>query len=185
MMPERRCPACGEIKGAEAFGRNRTLPGGLSFYCLVCSRERNQKYYQQKRLRSGFVLREKDNSPEGHKRCAACREVKRVEEFHRASQQPGGRNAHCKPCRNARNTELRLQREYGLTGVEVAALIESQGGLCAICETKAAAHVDHCHATGKVRGVLCFTCNVALGQLNDDVALFRKAIEYLEGHQRG
>jgi hypothetical protein len=43
-------------------------------------------------------------------------------------------------------------------------------------------HVDHHHVTGKIRGVLCFTCNVALGQLKDDVTLFRKAIDYLEAN---
>ena len=182
MSGERRCPACGEIKTWVAFGRNRTLPDGLSFYCLECSRRRNRKYYAQKRLREGYALREPDVSPEGFKRCARCRTVKVVEEFHRHKTQPGGYNTYCKACRRDIGSDMHLKRMYGLTRQELDALIAVQGGLCAICQTKAAVHVDHDHATGAVRGVLCFTCNVALGQLNDDVDLFRKAIEYLEGH---
>lgn len=76
--------------------------------------------------------------------------------------------------------DTHIKRMYGLTRSELDALIEVQGGLCAICESNPAVQVDHDHVTGKIRGVLCFTCNVALGQLKDDVALFRKAIDYLE-----
>ena len=76
--------------------------------------------------------------------------------------------------------DTHIKRNYGLTRQELDALVEAQGGLCAICEINPAVHVDHHHVTGKIRGVLCFTCNVALGQLKDDVGLFRKTIEYLE-----
>jgi hypothetical protein len=59
-------------------------------------------------------------------------------------------------------------------------MIEAQGGLCAICRRRPAVHVDHDHAFDVVRGVLCFPCNAALGQLQDDPQLFRNAIDYLE-----
>ena len=58
-------------------------------------------------------------------------------------------------------------------------MIAEQGGRCAICEEKPAEHVDHDHATGEVRGVLCFTCNVGLGQLRDDLAVIHNAALYL------
>lgn len=62
-------------------------------------------------------------------------------------------------------------------------MLDRQGGACAIClqvrtETL---HVDHCHATGAVRGLLCGACNRALGLLNDDPGLIRRAADYLDG----
>jgi hypothetical protein len=71
-------------------------------------------------------------------------------------------------------------RAYGLDEAELAAMIEVQDGLCAICQRRPAVHVDHDHAFDVVRGVLCFPCNAALGQLQDDPQLFRNAIDYLE-----
>ena len=59
----------------------------------------------------------------------------------------------------------------------------AQDGKCAICRQvciKALA-VDHCHKTGKIRGLLCMRCNTALGMFKDDPALLLKAIEYLSG----
>ncbi len=56
-----------------------------------------------------------------------------------------------------------------------------QGGACAICRRQPAEAlcVDHCHATGKVRGLLCRTCNSAIGFLRDDEALVAAALAYL------
>ncbi|MDQ4142737.1 MAG: endonuclease VII domain-containing protein [Actinomycetota bacterium] len=75
-----------------------------------------------------------------------------------------------------------LQRRYGIDETELNRMIEAQGGLCAICQVKPAAHVDHCHTTGKVRGVLCFNCNGGLGRFEDDPEVMRRAIEYLVAH---
>ena len=62
----------------------------------------------------------------------------------------------------------------------------AQDGLCAICERHpedGVLRVDHDHSTGKIRGLLCRHCNLALGNMSDDVSLLRKAIAYLEKHQ--
>jgi len=63
-------------------------------------------------------------------------------------------------------------------------LLAEQGGLCAICREAPAAHVDHDHATGRVRGLLCFNCNGALGQFRDRPDLMLRAYAYLtaSGH---
>ena len=69
-------------------------------------------------------------------------------------------------------------------------MYEQQNGVCAICgkpETKVQygkiqpLTVDHNHETGKVRGLLCFNCNIAIGKLKDDIVLLEKAIDYLKG----
>ena len=76
-----------------------------------------------------------------------------------------------------------LRSKYGLTLEAYDALVEAQGSACAICGSKAckrALHVDHDHGTGKVRGLLCNTCNRCLGLLKDDATVLRSAIAYLE-----
>ena len=83
-----------------------------------------------------------------------------------------------------------LKRFYGISLVEYESMIEQQGGNCAICgevleydkKIRSKINVDHDHATGKVRGILCHYCNTALGKANDDPALLRKMAEYLEKH---
>lgn len=96
-----------------------------------------------------------------------------------------------------RNTErgltnrrrLQLMADYGITPAEYDALLENQGGLCAICrkpETVARdgkvmrMPVDHCHDTGRIRGLLCHRCNRAVGMLGDDPEVLRAAANYLE-----
>ena len=72
------------------------------------------------------------------------------------------------------------ERTYGLTEGGFNRLLTEQGGCCAICRCVPKKYfVDHCHDTGKVRGLLCPGCNTALGQLNDDPTLVRRALEYI------
>lgn len=79
-----------------------------------------------------------------------------------------------------------LKARYSLQ--ELEALYDESGGLCQICgqpQTGSKEHgrknlaIDHCHKSGRVRGLLCTKCNTALGKFNDDPELLRKAINYL------
>lgn len=76
-----------------------------------------------------------------------------------------------------------LRGKYGMSMDDYAALDARQNGVCAICgqppNGKGALHVDHDHATGAIRGLLCFTCNSGLGNFHDDPELLRKAVRYL------
>lgn len=83
-----------------------------------------------------------------------------------------------------------LKKSYGITLEEYQSMHEKQEGLCAICQTEGfklrPEHslllvVDHCHTTGKVRGMLCHNCNRALGLLQDNLENLQRAIAYLEG----
>lgn len=174
------CPHCATTKPTEEFGRNATRPDGLSFHCLECNRQRNRAFYRAKRERMGFELRTRDPSPPGFKRCAGCRQVGAVDDFHRHTNTKDGRVGYCKDCRADMGRRGHLKRNYGLDEHTLAQLIADQGGVCAICQVRTAAHVDHDHTSGSVRGVLCFRCNVAIGHLQDDPYLMRRASHYLE-----
>ena len=58
-------------------------------------------------------------------------------------------------------------------------MIAGQGGLCAACKTDKPKHVDHDHKTGRVRGMLCYLCNQALGNVRDDMRRLQGLIDYL------
>lgn len=72
-----------------------------------------------------------------------------------------------------------LVRRYGITFEQVQRLRADQNGRCAICSLEIELVVDHCHVTGKVRGLLCDSCNVAIGRLKDDPDLVLAAWRYL------
>ena len=87
--------------------------------------------------------------------------------------------------RHGSRTNFLLRLRYGISEDELEMLMVEQGGLCAICRIHPAEHVDHCHETGRVRGLLCFNCNGALGRLEEDTSVMERAIEYLVAHGHG
>lgn len=84
-------------------------------------------------------------------------------------------------CRRAAYVRARASM-YGITVAELDAVRVSQGGVCAICRTsggKKGLCVDHDHKTGSFRGLLCGSCNLAIGYLKEDASVMRSAIEYV------
>lgn len=78
-----------------------------------------------------------------------------------------------------------LKKRYGITLEQKLAIVHAQGGQCPICRRTLdlarprAIHVDHDHATGRIRGVTCAGCNTALGRFGDTLAGALRAVEYL------
>lgn len=93
------------------------------------------------------------------------------------------RKGHALYCSDECKIRSRRHQAYGLTADELTALL-AQHEKCAICQTddwgKRGPQVDHCHATGKVRGILCINCNNGLGRFADDPIRLRAAATYLE-----
>ena len=104
----------------------------------------------------------------------------------------------CKPCELKRqgvysknNPAVTWARnaakKYGITFTDYKSMLEQQNNRCAICNSTDPKRgtknfsVDHCHTTGKVRGLLCSSCNLGLGHFQDDTKLLDKAKEYLNG----
>jgi hypothetical protein len=136
-------------------------------------------------------------------RCSSCKESLPLSAF-----TPGvvtRSRGRCQACAKAyskehylRNREkylanmkkYNLMKLYGMTPEDYDSLLESQNGRCAICKAESGwvhrqsgglkkLSVDHDHATGRVRGLLCDRCNTAIGKLNHDPNLLRAAIDYL------
>jgi hypothetical protein len=93
-------------------------------------------------------------------------------------------SSYCKTCQN----ELRVQRKYGVSYKDYLKILEQQGGCCANSGCKATEpgapgrtrfYIDHCHVTNKIRGLLCHSCNLALGHVADDVKKLNGLICYL------
>lgn len=75
-------------------------------------------------------------------------------------------------------------KQYGLSVSEFTALLAAQEGKCPVCDEclpnePHLIHIDHSHATGKVRGILCRLCNIGLGYFQDDTARMERAIQYV------
>ncbi len=83
---------------------------------------------------------------------------------------------------------IKLKCNYGITESEYIDLYHKQNSSCAICEESVplwgkGTHVDHCHSTGEVRGILCHHCNLMLGNAKDDTIKLQKAIKYLNEYK--
>jgi len=82
-----------------------------------------------------------------------------------------------------------IHKAYAITADRYQSMLVSQNGVCAICRgvnvSGKRLSIDHDHATGHVRGLLCLQCNSGLGQFRDDPARIRLAAEYLEKHMSG
>lgn len=138
--------------------------------------------------------------------CTKCgRELPSTPEyFHRSKIGINGIRPDCKECSTKRSRDWQennkeraakkikewyIKNKYNLSLEEVQGLFDRQSGLCNICyepfiksSGKVSYHIDHCHTTGKVRGLLCGKCNMALGLLREDIQIFKSAISYLELH---
>ncbi|QNA72016.1 hypothetical protein C8250_008970 [Streptomyces sp. So13.3] len=102
-----------------------------------------------------------------------------------------GEGRICNECTRITNAKSNLRAGYGLTFDDIARMLAEQDHACATCRRPFTtvdtadfrmgdANVDHCHARGHHRGLLCMSCNIALGKVMDNVETLRRMIAYLE-----
>jgi len=128
------------------------------------------------------------------KHCSSCKQHLPLDRFSPDKSKKSGLASICKKCRNERYStryskqyrDAALKKKYNMEPGDYDALLEKQGGVCKICSSPETGRgdqwfvVDHCHETGKVRGLLCNTCNRALGLFKDDISYLEQAIHYLK-----
>ena len=131
------------------------------------------------------------------KKCSRCYQEFPYDMFYKHSRSKDGHQNFCKPCQKSyggnwekdlnKSRRRKLRNKYNMTLEDYDKMLISQEYKCKICGTTETRNkrytflpVDHCHSTGKVRGLLCDYCNVGLGRFEDDPERLRKAAEYLE-----
>ena len=117
--------------------------------------------------------------------CKPCKKIINKEHAERNPDYEANMKAYGAKWWKALSPEQRkyykLKHRYGLTTEQYNAMLETQDNNCLICEEKMTKPcVDHCHTTGKVRGLLCSTCNSGIGLLKDDPEVVFRAYHYLK-----
>lgn len=153
----KRCAACREWKPLTEFHKLSRARDGLFYRCKPCARIQQSKY------RETLLAGSKRWYQKNREAYLAKRAAERTPEKTRRKW---------------------LKERYGLTNDDYLAMIEAQGGRCAIChdEQGEKLHIDHDHATGKIRQLLCHRCNMAIGLFKECPGAMFAAIEYLVRH---
>lgn len=135
------------------------------------------------------------------KMCWNCEKVKLINEFYKNTGGKLGLREACIPCVLKRNREwlennpdkkfkrsrAAILKKVNLTHEQYEQRVKDQNGGCAICsekDEKLSLHVDHDHETNEVRGLLCKRCNSGIGLFRERLDLIKKAVEYLENHNK-
>jgi hypothetical protein len=157
------CPACQRLLRVSEFHKNKRAWDGLYDRCKACNSAAANKWHREK-------AQDPDYREAKNQRSRDWRAVNQGEKLTRAYK------------------DYNLRQLYGITIEQFEAMLASQGGRCAICRRPFPSgfdtHVDHDHATGRVRGVLCGACNNGLGRFGDDPTVLRRAARYLDRDRR-
>lgn len=129
--------------------------------------------------------------PNGLRKCNRCGQQKALSEFSFVSKKGYPKNSlmyrGCKTCLHKKIVSLKREKMYGVSDEQYQRMLVAQDSRCAICGRKQedlkasrGLAIDHDHATGKVRGLLCGKCNTAIGLFDDSTERMVAAIRYME-----
>lgn len=160
-------PICNKVR---IYKTQRNRDVNLKKPCKACSNS-------IKRGGSGHSFNEK-----GEKLCKGCKKYYSKENYHKEV------STYCKACSNKKSglyiKNIHRFSKYGIEEIDYKNLLEKQQNSCAICKEEFNSNIrpriDHDHITGKVRGLLCHNCNVALGHFKDNINILKTTIKYLE-----
>lgn len=150
---------------------------------VYCSR----KCYQVARIEARAIKEQPDG-----KICSMCKVYKLRDNYFVMNHRWDRMYSCCKECFKLRypskdiSKRRRFSKYPSLTPLKYRILMKRQKNKCAICGipfSESKDHIDHCHSSGVVRGLLCSPCNVAIGFMKDDPERLRSAAKYLEGHR--
>ena len=164
-------------------------------FCATCHKVAPEAvdFVRDSRCQGGFRNQCRSCHQESRERCNAKHPERQAEAAHKWRQENPEKNKASRLAYNQNHPErikslrrANRMRKYGLAPEEYEAHFTRQGGLCGICgdppngRWKNRLHVDHDHATGAVRGLICVGCNRAIGYLNDDPQRAKRVADYLE-----
>lgn len=167
----KQCNKCNEIKPIADFPRNKSNSSGYAYECKSCMAERA-------RIR-------RQNDPEKVKAYQRSRNKENAEYARKWRKENKERHKQ-----NKRRSYLKTT--YGITPEVYDEMRHAQDYKCYIChkhETDisnsgiTALNVDHCHETGAIRKLLCMSCNIALGKVNDSIEILQRCIDYIKEHK--
>lgn len=142
------------------------------------------------------------------KTCITCNISKQIFLFHKNPKMKDGRINECKQCHHLRLKISRkdptkkakfkqyqrnsaIKRRYGITTKQFEEMVKLQNNRCVICGNQpvpdgayqnSKLHIDHCHKTNKIRGLLCHLCNRGIGLFRERIDIIEKALKYLKNH---
>lgn len=166
----RTCTACGGTKPICDFPASK----GHRSQCKACRSRATVEY--QRNNREAYRARQK------RWRAANPEATRSYVRTYKACLDPEKKQAKLE-----RGKDRYIERKYGLTRAQWNALYAAQDGVCALCRIpgRTGRHsklvVDHCHETGRIRGLLCGPCNVALGIFGDTEAALKRVFDYVRG----
>ncbi|HYD09164.1 MAG TPA: endonuclease VII domain-containing protein [Acidimicrobiales bacterium] len=164
---DKRCRDCGEVKPVEDFYRHEGCRDGFRPECKACNlAEKARKHRENPEPARVRTRTWQEDNPD------------RYRENQRTFRESGGKK------RSDRRSYLK--RKYGISLEDYDAMLEAQDGRCAICgrlpRDDISLHVDHHHDSGRLRGLLCFPCNVTVGLIREDRDRLRSIADYLASH---
>jgi hypothetical protein len=190
------CPQCSEVKPKTLFQKCARSKDGCQTYCGEC-RRKNGLTARTKRGANPFrseLYERRKQTPAGMGYCPKCDDDKPLDEFPQYKRRTVP-FPWCLTCKRQYDNDLyyakpdqyrnyRLKQLYGISLSEYDKMLQDQGGGCAVCSqqcpTGRKLAVDHDHATGQIRGLLCVDCNTTLGSVRDDPQRLLDLVAYLE-----
>ncbi len=179
------CPKCRKSEPEISFGKNKNKKDGIDSRCKECRRLDTAAWRKAnpQAAKVAFAKWQGENR--------AWRTAYHAERYGLATgytkaryrkDPERGRAAASKWAREnpEKKRNIAMRSKYGLERADYDRMVAEQSSLCLICRQPDRLGIDHCHATLKVRGLLCQSCNLGLGAFKDNPDLMRRAAEYVE-----
>lgn len=178
---QRICRTCNAAKAMSEFYKDARYPKG-DIHCAACRREKVRIWRTSNKARAAEIQkRSRQRNPEAAR--------KRASEWHKNNH--ARHLAYMADRRKTHAEQIAASKRksaFGITLADYNAMLEKQNHQCAICgkspeQNQKRLAVDHCHTTNKIRGLLCSTCNKAIGLFSDNIPQLQSAIQYLSQYE--
>lgn len=182
------CTACEESKEISHFYPSKSYSDGYSYFCISCFKEKARVYRNanSKRLNENLKKWRDENRDKIREQSRLSYERRKIK-YKSLEYLEKYRKV---PKNKVEKRSNMLKNRYGITLEDYNLMLTSQNNVCAVCKKEEVAidkrtgntrnlAVDHCHSTGRIRGLLCTCCNTAIGSTKENVEILNNIISYL------